>query len=619
MAGFSGSELTDIRAQFDQFDADGNGHITASEIGNLMKALGENVPGYKIRDMIKEVDLDENGTVEFNEFVEMFKKVKADKVSFKLADTAEKAKKLVTVGGLSEASAEGTQHSFSEEEKLAFCDWINYQLEEDADLKSLLPIKEEGNALFEALYDGLVLCKLINSSVSGTIDERAINKGKLNTFTIHENQTLALNSASSIGCNIINIGPQDIMEGRPHLILGLLWQVIKIGLFAKISLQNCPNLAVLLQEGETLEDLMALSPEEILLRWFNYHLEQAGHPRRVHNFSSDISDSECYTVLLDQIAPPEARVDLSPLSEKDMEKRADKMLGQAHKIGCRKFVRPKDVVKGNARLNLAFVANLFNTHPALKAPEDGLPDFDLGDFGETREEKTFRNWMNSLGVSPFVNNLYSDLKDGLVLLQLFDKVKPGIVDWSKVNQKETFKKIGGNMKKLENCNYAVKIAHQMGFSLVGIDGKDIADGNKTLTLALVWQMMRAYTLSVLQRLAKSDKPISDPEIVAWANATLSEAEKTSSISGFKDPSISTSIPVIDLVDAIKPNSIKYDLVVDNPSSEEELHQNAKYAISMCRKIGARVYALPEDLVEVKPKMCLTVFACLMIRAKTGKK
>ena len=67
-------------------------------------------------------------------------------------------------------------------------------------------------------------------------------------------------------------------------------------------------------------------------------------------------------------------------------------------------------------------------------------------------------------------------------LQLFDKVKPGIVDWSKVNQKETFKKIGGNMKKLENCNYAVKIAHEMGFSLVGIDGKDIADGNKTLTL-----------------------------------------------------------------------------------------------------------------------------------------
>ena len=54
-----------------QFDADKNGHITAAEIGAVMKALGEVVPGYKIRDMIKEVDIDENGTVEFDEFVEV--------------------------------------------------------------------------------------------------------------------------------------------------------------------------------------------------------------------------------------------------------------------------------------------------------------------------------------------------------------------------------------------------------------------------------------------------------------------------------------------------------------------------------------------------------------------
>lgn len=39
--------------------------------------------------------------------------------------------------------------------------------------------------------------------------------------------------------------------------------------------------------------------------------------------------------------------------------------------------------------------------------------------------------------------------------------------------------------------------------------------------------------------------------------------------------------------------------------------NAKLAISMARKIGARVYALPEDITEVKPKLVMTVFACLM--------
>jgi hypothetical protein len=32
---------------------------------------------------------------------------------------------------------------------------------------------------------------------------------------------------------------------------------------------------------------------------------------------------------------------------------------------------------------------------------------------------------------------------------------------------------------------------------------------------------------------------------------------------------------------------------------------------MARKIGARVYALPEDLAEVNQKMVLTVYACLM--------
>ena len=65
--------------------------------------------------------------------------------------------------------------------------------------------------------------------------------------------------------------------------------------------------------GETLEDLLALSPEEILLRWFNYHLKEAGSSRRVNNFSGDIKDSECYTILLNQIAPEDSGVDMSPM------------------------------------------------------------------------------------------------------------------------------------------------------------------------------------------------------------------------------------------------------------------------------------------------------------------
>ncbi len=52
-------------------------------------------------------------------------------------------------------------------------------------------------------------------------------------------------------------------------------------------------------------------------------------------------------------------------------------------------------------------------------------------------------------------------------------------------------------------------------------------------LAVVWQLMRAYTLSVLQKLAGSDKPITDAEIIVWVNVTLEEAGKTSKIRSFK--------------------------------------------------------------------------------------
>ena len=52
------------------------------------------------------------------------------------------------------------------------------------------------------------------------------------------------------------------------------------------------------------------------------------------------------------------------------------MLQQADLLGCRQFVTPADVVSGNPKLNLAFVANLFNKYPALTKPEG--EDIDWG-------------------------------------------------------------------------------------------------------------------------------------------------------------------------------------------------------------------------------------------------
>lgn len=75
----------------------------------------------------------------------------------------------------------------------------------------------------------IITCsKLINLAVPDTIDERALNKKVLNTYTKLENLMLALMSAQAIGCNIVNIDADDLSKGKPHLVLGLLWQIIRV-------------------------------------------------------------------------------------------------------------------------------------------------------------------------------------------------------------------------------------------------------------------------------------------------------------------------------------------------------------------------------------------------------
>jgi len=64
------------------------------------------------------------------------------------------------------------------------------------------------------------------------------------------------------------------------------------------------------------------------------------------------------------------------------------MLDEAEKIGCRSFVSAADVVSGNYKLNLAFVANLFNMFPGFELQLDGV-DFDFSALPEeTREERS---------------------------------------------------------------------------------------------------------------------------------------------------------------------------------------------------------------------------------------
>lgn len=132
----------------------------------------------------------------------------------------------------------------------------------------------------------------------------------------------------------------------------------------------------------------------------------------------------------------------------------------------------------------------------------------------------------------------------------------------------------------------------------------------------------------LTGLSKSSggRPISDTEMLKWANTTAQRAKPSvRPIRSFKDPAISTGLFFLDLLDAIRPGIVDPALVeaVSENGDPELKKQNgewfcrtklscwkkftlflliAKLAISIARKMNALIFLVPEDIVDVRPRL-----------------
>lgn len=634
------SELFALIEDFRNIDINENGWADKKDVIDHVSKGGK--ASYdEVREALKNVSVDASGHVELDDFVELNAKLKESKQSIggsssisgndstntnnnstnttssafrnipgseNDAETFTRNKAKVVLG-----NAGRTLHTIDDEERVEFTRHINSVLVGDSLVGNRVPFDLNSFQLFDECTDGLVLSSLINDSVPDTIDTRVLNLPKngkpLNNFKLLENANIVLNSAKAIGCVVVNVHTEDIVDGKETLILGLIWQIIRRGLLSKIDIKLHPELYRLLEDDETLEQFFRLPPEKILLRWFNYHLKAANWHRKVNNFSQDVADGENYTILLNQLAPE--LCSKSPLQTPDLLQRAEQVLSNADKLDCRKYLTPKSLVAGNPKLNLAFVAHLFNTHPGLD-PIQEEEKIDIEDFdaeGE-REARVFTLWLNSLDVNPPVISLFEDLKDGNILLEAYDKVMPGSVDWRHINKRPTNGNELMRFKALENTNYCVSIGKANHFSLVGIDGSDITDGNKMLTLGLVWQLMRRNINNTLSSLSVNGKEVSDKDILKWANDTVAKGGKTSSIRSFKDATLSNGHFLLDILHSIKPGYVDYDLVLDG-NTEEERYANAKLAISIARKLGALIWLVPEDINEVRSRLILTFVGSLM--------
>ena len=61
--------IKEFKEAFEMFDADQSGTIDVGELGTVLTQLGQNISQAELEEMIKEVDEDESGEIDFDEFL----------------------------------------------------------------------------------------------------------------------------------------------------------------------------------------------------------------------------------------------------------------------------------------------------------------------------------------------------------------------------------------------------------------------------------------------------------------------------------------------------------------------------------------------------------------------
>lgn len=134
--------------------------------------------------------------------------------------------------------------------------------------------------LYPQLRDGVVLAHALNVIKDGCFDLSRLvmpldMEGRNGLFEATANLTKVLIAAKGLGIRTVNIGPEDILHENKGLILGLVWQIIKMNVTKSANILKRPELMNLLEKNEDVKEVALKRPEEMILRWVNFHLRRA--------------------------------------------------------------------------------------------------------------------------------------------------------------------------------------------------------------------------------------------------------------------------------------------------------------------------------------------------------
>ena len=287
-------------------------------------------------------------------------------------------------------STESSHHSYSIEETRAFTNYINSALSTDELLKRHLPLSVEKEDIFTHLSDGLILMRMINLAKANSLQEKNFHtKFNLNIYQKQENLSVVLAAARKLGCRLVNVGAEDICKGRPTIILGILWQILKLIIVDKVAniqkFRNrhalAPSLAtatsfpsVTTSTISTKKISLELSSEQILLKWVNRRLQSQpscdrGLMKVVKNFDKDFENPIIFCKLLNSInrllcleiiSSDQNIVDCEDKSNLNHRLQISQdAIDNAKKLNIQLFLEPDDLLSGNSKLIMSFIAQLY--------------------------------------------------------------------------------------------------------------------------------------------------------------------------------------------------------------------------------------------------------------------
>lgn len=229
-----------------------------------------------------------------------------------------------------------------------------------------------------------------NQTVSATESPSSSIVDGSNVFVLHSNLTTVLNNmARATGIVVVNASPSDIIAMKKEQVLGVIWQIVRAHLLCHLSVRNCEELLLLMEEDESLELFVMIKPEILLTRWVNYHLArspfQRRHPKKLRNIPKDLIDCEIYIMLMHQLFP-----EIISNDKMEMFFGTEHLVTRAHLTikyfaavseGLPSVLEPMDIIEENSKLSVAFLCELFDLKNGLSISEaDGLGEMRRDEF-----------------------------------------------------------------------------------------------------------------------------------------------------------------------------------------------------------------------------------------------